>query len=131
MAYFQRDTVINVPAAVAWDALRDVGQVHIRLVRGFVVDCQFDGETRLLKFANGISAAERIVSVDEAAMRVSWSARSERLDHHNASAQVLPLNATSCRIVWTVDLLPDAMAPAIEGMVRAGLQAMQATLQST
>lgn len=130
MAYFKRDVRIDVPAPAAWDALRDVGQLHNRLVRGFVTDCAFDGQTRALTFANGVSAAERIVAIDDEDMRVSWSALSERLSHHNASARVEALGPSSCRIVWTVDLLPDSMRPAIEAMVVAGLQAMKGTLET-
>ena len=131
MAYFQQDTLINVTASAAWDALRDVGNLHTRLVRGFVIDCHFDGQTRHLKFANGVTAAERIVAVHDQDKRVSWAAVSERLTHHNASAQVFAAGPTSCRVVWTVDLLPDSMEPAIAAMVSAGLAAMKATLQSS
>ena len=129
MAYFQHEIRVDVPASKAWDALRDVGNLHRRLVRGFVTDCTFDGETRHLRFANGVAAAERIVAVSDADRRVSWSAISERLSHHNASAQIVPEGDAACRVVWTVDLLPDAMAPAIEQMVLAGLQAILATLE--
>lgn len=76
-----------------------------------------------------MSAAERIVAVDDAARRLSWAAISERLSHHLASAQVVAVGPAACRVVWTVDLLPDAMAPAIEAMVQAGLHAMKSTLQ--
>jgi hypothetical protein len=130
MAYFQQDVLINVAAATAWDALRDVGNLHTRLVRGFVIECHFDGQTRHLKFANGITTAERIVAIHDANKRVSWAANSERLTHHNASAQVFAVGPNSCKIVWTVDLLPDSMEPAIAAMVNDGLQAMKATLQS-
>ena len=131
MAYFQQDILINVSASAAWDALRDVGNLHTRLVQGFVIDCQFDGQTRHLKFANGVTAAERIVAVHDLDKRVSWAAISERLTHHNASAQVIATGQNSCKVVWTVDLLPDSMEPAIAAMVSAGLQAMKATLQSS
>lgn len=131
MAYFQHEVSVDVPAATAWDALRDVGNLHRRLVRGFVTDCTFDGETRHLRFANGVAASERIVAVSDADRRVSWSAVSERLSHHNASAQIVAEGDSACRVVWTVDLLPDAMAPAIEQMVLAGLQAIRATLENT
>lgn len=130
MAYFQHEIRVDVPASTAWDALRDVGNLHRRLVRGFVTDCTFDGETRHLRFANGVAAAERIVAVSDADRRVSWSAVSERLSHHNASARIVAEGDSACRVVWTVDLLPDAMAPAIEPMVLAGLQAIRATLES-
>ena len=129
MAYFQHQVSVNVPAGAAWDALRDVGNLHRRLVRGFVTECSFDGETRHLKFANGAAAAERIIAVSDADRRVSWSAVSERLSHHNASAQIFPEGDSACRVVWTVDLLPDAMAPAIEQMVLAGLQDIRSTLE--
>ena len=129
MAYFQREIDLDVPAAAAWSALRDVGQLHVRLVQGFVVDCVFDGHIRRLTFANGIVADERIVAVSEVRQRVSWSAVSERLTHHNASAQVVATGAATCRLIWAVDLLPDAMAPAIDAMVGAGLQAMKRTLE--
>ena len=129
MAYFQHEIRVDVPASKAWDALRDVGNLHRRLVRGFITDCTFDGETRHLRFANWVAAAERIVAVSDAEQRVSWAAVSERLSHHNAFAQVFPDGDSACRVVWTVDLLPDAMAPAIEQMVLAWLQAIRATLE--
>jgi hypothetical protein len=131
MAYFQQEIAIDVAASAAWDALRDVGNLHTRLVRGFVTECRFDGETRQLKFANGVTAAERIIAVDEKDKRVSWTAISDRLTHHNASAQIVPTGTHSCKVVWTVDLLPDSMAPAISAMVSAGLQAMKATLEAS
>lgn len=130
MAYFRQEILIKTPAAVAWDALRDVGNLHTRLVRGFVVACTFDGQIRTIEFANGITTVERIVAIADEDMRVSWSAASERLAHHNASAEVAPVAEDACRVAWTVDLLPDSMAPAIQGMVQAGLQAMKATLES-
>ena len=131
MAYFRQQIDIARPEAVVWDALRDVGALHTRLVRGFVLECEFDGRVRKLKFANGVSAAERIIDVNALDRRVSWTATSERLDHHNASAQVFSKDGGSCTVVWIVDLLPDAMAPAIATMVSAGLAAMKTTLESS
>jgi hypothetical protein len=131
MAYFRQQIDIARPEAVVWDALRDVGALHTRLVRGFVLECEFDGRVRKLKFANGVSAAERIIDVNELDRRVSWTATSEQLDHHNASAQVFSKDGGNCTVVWIVDLLPDAMAPAIATMVSAGLAAMKATLETS
>ncbi|MGV3683837.1 MAG: SRPBCC family protein [Acidovorax sp.] len=125
VAYFAHTILLNVGADQAWDALRDVGNLHTRLVRGFVVECEFDGSERIFKFANGVSATERIVAI----RRVSWSAISERLAHHNASAQVVPEGPGSCRFIWSVDVLPDSIAPSIEAMVQAGLQSIQLTLE--
>lgn len=129
MAYFSHTILLNVGADQAWDALRDVGNLHIRLVRGFVVECEFDGSARILKFANGVSATERIVAISEPDRRVSWSAISERIAHHNASAQVVLEGPGSCRFIWSVDVLPDSIAPSIEAMVQAGLQSIKRTLE--
>jgi hypothetical protein len=75
MASIRREVSIEVPAERLWDALRDVGALHTRLVKGFVTDCKMDGHAR-------------------------------------------------------IDLLRDAMAPAIGGMIDAGLAAMKKTVES-
>jgi hypothetical protein len=129
MATIHQDIVIDVPPAQTWDALRDVGALHTRLVTGFVTDCRMDGETRIVTFANGVVARERIISVDDDKRRVAWSATGERLSHHNASAQVLDEPGGRSRVVWIADLLPHPMAPAIAGMIEQGLAAMKRTLE--
>ena len=126
MASIHRDTLIQAPAAALWSALRDVGALHTRLVPGFVTHCEMDGpDARQLRFANGLEAREVIVTVDDTARRLVWSAAGGRLTHHNASAQVFDAGDGHCRVVWIADLLPDAMAPAIAQMVEAGLRAMK------
>jgi len=127
MASIQRDIIINAAAADIWDAVRDVGALHTRLAPGFITHCEMDGdEARKIRFANGIEAREVIITIDDAARRLVWSAAGGRLTHHNASAQVLAEGEGRCRFVWIADLLPHAMAPAVTGMIEAGLQAMKA-----
>lgn len=130
MASIHREIGIGVDAAAAWAALRDVGALHTRLVKGFVTDCRLDGDVRVVTFANGVVASERIVTIDDDTHRVVWSAAGGRLTHHNASAQVHTDGDGRCRIVWICDLLPDAMAPTIAGMIEHGLRAMKATLEA-
>lgn len=135
MASIHREISIDVPAAVLWDALADVGALHTRLVAGFVTDCRLEpeadgGESRVVTFANGAVARERIVAADSAARRIVWSATGGPLKHHNAAVVVVADDGDrSCRAVWTADLLPDAMAPAIATMIEAGLAAMKRTLE--
>ena len=124
MASIRRETLIHAAADELWSALRDVGALHTRLVPGFVIECAWDGEGRDITFANGMKARELIVDVDDATRRVAWTATG-RLKHHNASAQVFPEGAGSCRVVWIADLLPDEMAPAIAAMIEQGLAAMK------
>ena len=81
----------------------------------------------MVTFGNGMTARELIVDLDDAARRLVWSAVGGRLSHHNASVQVFEAGA-GCRVVWIADLLPDAMAPAIAGMIDAGMAVMKTTL---
>ena len=129
MASIRKEIVITEPAGGAWEALRDVGQVHRRVVPGFVTDCRMEGpDVRIVTFANGLVAKELIVDIDDQARRLVWSARSERLKHHNASIQVFEEGPGRCRIVWIADVLPHEMAKPIGAMMDAGMEAMRKTL---
>lgn len=125
MASIHRDIVIHAPADQVWSALQDVGALHTRLVPGFVTDCRLEEGARVVTFGNGIVARELILDVDADRRRVAWSATGGRLTHHNASAQVVAEGDARCRVLWIADLLPHAMAPAIAGMIEAGLAAMK------
>ena len=128
MACVHREIVVDRPVAEVWDALADVGALHMRLVRGFVTDCRLEPGARVVTFANGLVARELIVSVDPERRRVAWAVVGGRLSHHNASAQALAEGDGACRIVWIADFLPEEHAGAIAAMVEQGLQAMQRTL---
>jgi hypothetical protein len=130
MASIRKQVSINVPARLLWDAVRDVGALHTRLVPGFVTDCRLEDGARVVTFANGVVARELIVDLDDEARRLVWSAVGGRLTHHNASVQVFDEGSAACRLVWIADLLPHAMAPAIAAMIEQGLQAMKTALES-
>jgi carbon monoxide dehydrogenase subunit G len=129
MASIRREISIERSADDVWDALRDVGQLHTRLVPGFVVDCRLEAGARIVTFANGIVARELIVDVDDATRRVAWAVVGGRPTHHNASAQALPAADGACRVVWIADVLPDALAASMAGMIEHGLAAMKRTLE--
>jgi carbon monoxide dehydrogenase subunit G len=129
MASIRKEISIAVPPEQLWDAMRDLGALHTRLVAGFVVDCRLEGESRTVTFANGMVATELIVDLNDADRRVAWSAAGGRLTHHNASAQVFDDADGNSRVVWIADLLPHEMAPAIAGMIEQGLAAMKQTLE--
>ena len=74
MATIIKEVEINRSKETVWDAVRDVGNIHKRLVVGFVVDCKLEGGWRTLTFANGMVLRELIVNVDDEICRHSWSA---------------------------------------------------------
>lgn len=130
MASIRRQFTVNRSSDDVWDALRDVGALHTRLVAGFVTHCRLDGDSRIVTFASGMTVRELIVDVDDTQRRVVWSAVGGPLSHHNASVQVTPKTPSTCELVWIADLLPNELAPAIAGMIDEGVAAMKRTLES-
>jgi hypothetical protein len=129
MASIRKEIPLDVPASEVWDAVRDIGALHHRLVKGFVTDTKLDGDARIVTFANGMVVREVIVDLDDAARRLVWSARSDRLTHHNASAQVFDEGGGRSTLVWIADLLPNEVAGDIRAMIDHGAAAMKATLE--
>ena len=129
MASIHREVRLAANADDVWDALRDVGNIHVRLCPGFLKDCRMDGaDARLVTFGNGMTVKELIVDIDDMAKRVAWTAAGGRLSHHNASMQIFR-DGDGCRAVWIADLLPNEMAAPIAGMIDQGLAAMKKTLE--
>jgi len=130
MASIHKEMEIDRSKEFVWDAIRDVGAIHKRLVPGFVVDCKLEGDSRIVTFANGMVARELIVDVDDKTCRHSWSARGEPLTHHNASLQVFSRGNDKCRVVWIADLMPNEVAETVGEMIQRGLDTMKRTLES-
>ena len=128
MASIRQEILLEAPADDVWDALRDIGALHERLVPGFVIDTRLEEGARIVTFANGLVVRELIVSLDDQARRLVWSARGGRLSHHNASAQVFPAGEGRSRLVWIADLLPDELADDIRHMMEHGATAMKKAL---
>ena len=129
MATITKDIQIDQSKELVWDAIRDVGSIHKRLVPGFVLDCRLEGDWRTVIFANGMIVRELIVSVDDEVCRHSWSARVESLTHHNASVQVFSEGADKCRVIWIADLMPNEAAQSIGEMIQHALNTMKQTLE--
>ena len=131
MATIQMEIGIDRSKQFVWDAIRDVGAIHRRLVPGFVVDCKLEGDWRTVTFVNGLVVRELIVSIDDKTSRHSWSARGETLTHHNASVQVFAEGDHQSRVIWIADLMPNEAADAISEMIGQALKTMKHTLESS
>ena len=127
MATIAEEIVTMAAPELVWDAIRDLGALHTRLVVGFVLDTRLEPGARVVTFHNGMVVKEPIVTVDELTRRLVWTAVTDRLQHYNASVQVFD-EGTGSRVVWMTDFLPDAAREWIHGMVRDGLAAMKTTL---
>lgn len=129
MGTIQKHLTTHADPNAVWDAIRDVGALHTRLVPGFVVDTQLIPGARVVTFQNGAVVTEPIVSVDEAQQRLVWTVRGGSLEHYNGAVQVLA-EGRGCRVVWTADFLPDAASAYLESMISAGMAAMQTALDA-
>jgi hypothetical protein len=128
MASLRKEIHIDAPPAQVWDALRDVGALHTRLVPGFVKDTHLDGNARVVTFGNGMVAREEIVGIDEQRRRLAWAIVDAPFRHYSAAAWVEP-DATGTNFVWTADLLPDDLAAQVEEMMTAGIGVVKQTLE--
>jgi hypothetical protein len=101
MASIRKEILIDALPEDVWDALRDWGAIHRRLVPGFVVDARLDGEDRIVTFFNGFEAREVLVDLDDEARRLVWSLVEGPYTHHNGVAQVFDEGEGRSRFVWT------------------------------
>jgi carbon monoxide dehydrogenase subunit G len=128
MASIRKEILTQARPDDVWDALRDIGALHTRLVPGFVTDTRLEPGARVVTFGNGVVARELIVTVDDDERRVVWSVVGGSMTHHNASAQVFADAKGLTRVVWIADLLPDEAAGAVGAMMEQGMAVMKQTL---
>ncbi len=132
MAMIRRTVEINVPASEIWDAIRDVGKLHLRVAPGMVADCVLndEGTERIVTFADGSVLPETIIAVDDQAMRLVWSAKSPAWTHHNGALEVTAKGAQRCSLSWTADVLPDEVTEMIAPLMEAGQATMKALYEN-
>ena len=132
MATVRQEFTVGAAPEAVWDALRDFGALHTRLVPGFVTACTLEeaGQVRRITFANGVELRERLVGIDEEARRLAYTVVGGTATHHHASAQVLVDADGATRFVWITDVLPDAAAVPIGGMMVQGAEAIRRAFSS-
>jgi carbon monoxide dehydrogenase subunit G len=129
MASVRNEITLGAPPDRVWDALRDFGAVHRRVAPGFLTDSKMDGDdVRVITFANGAVARETLVASDDENRRLVYAIMDQRFKHYSASVQVFAEGQGS-RVVWTIDLLPDDLAPLVTQMSGAGAAAMKGALE--
>src|SRR5205809_3898060 len=117
MATLRREVPVASGAAPVWQRLRDFGQVHTKVAPGFLTGLKMDKGDRIVTFFNGMVARERLVTLDDETCRLVYAVVEGRASHYNAAVQDFPEGDGRSRLVWTIDLLPDELAPAIGGMM--------------
>ena len=129
MASLYKEIRIAAPASAIWDAARDLGALHTRLVPGFVIDTQLEPGARLVTFFNGMKLREPIITVDDERRRLVWSASGGATTHYNAVLQITAEGEGS-RVQWTSDFLPESLSDTLSGMQDQGLAVMKRTFEN-
>jgi carbon monoxide dehydrogenase subunit G len=134
MAYIRKEFLVDSAPERVWAAVRDVGEVHRRLVPGFVADTRLKGDIRVVTFASGVVVHELLVDIDDEARRVAYALVGGSLApaprHHHASMQVFADGEERSRFVWITDVTPDDLAGPIAEMMDEGARVMQRTLEA-
>jgi uncharacterized protein YndB with AHSA1/START domain len=131
MATIRKTLELAAPAERVWDALADFGAVHERIAAGFLKDSRLEGETRVVTFASGQVFREHLVSADPAERRLVYAIAEPPFLSYQGTAQVFPNGEGRCRLVWTVDLLPNGLAGHVDAQMELGVQAMRQTLEAS
>lgn len=128
MASIREEILTGARPDEVWDAIRDIGALHTRLVPVLVVDTRLEPGERVVTFGNGMVVREPIIDLDDKARRLVWSAIGGPLRHYNASIQVFADTGGLTRVVWIADLLPHEAAAVVGPMMKQGMAAMKATM---
>lgn len=130
MPSIRKEIQIDAPPEKVWDAVRDFGALHERLVPGFVTDCRMDGEDRIVTFATGAVMREVLIDLNDDDRRLVWSIVDGPYRHHNGAAQVFAENG-GCRFVWTTDLLADdEVVKLTDQSMETGIGVVKKTLEA-
>ena len=132
MASVHHAVLIDADAAQVWEAIRDVGAVHERLLPGRVAATRLEGDQRILTFPDGREVRELIIDVDDQRRRLAYAVvggDSLGLAYHHASFEVLSEGPGRCQLVWVTDVLPHPLADAVRARMLAGAEEMRRTFQ--
>ena len=130
MASIHKEQTLDVDGDKAWARLRVVGDAH-KLFSPVLVDCQLNGDTRTVRFANGMVVTERILAVDDVRRRVAYAVQDgPGMAYHHASMQIVDVGPGRCTFVWITDFLPEEAGSNIAPLVEQGSGALKRNLEA-
>ena len=131
MASIRTEFPIDVDASRVWQVIGDWADGPVRMARGLVVSSDAEGTVRVVTFADGMIARERLVTREDDARRIVYSMVGDtvRPEHDNAVMQIVPEGADRCRFIWTRDVLPDELAESLRAAMEDAGAAIKRTLE--
>lgn len=131
MASIHTEFEIGIDADRAWQVIGDWANGPVDMAGGYVSSSHADGELRVVTFAKGTVARERLVARDESARRIVYSLIGDtvRPEHDNAVMQILPDGPGHCRFIWSRDVLPDELAEPLRAAMEEAGPVVKRTLE--
>jgi len=123
MASVRTEFLIEADVERVWQVIRDFESGPVRMAPGYVVGCTVEADVRVVTFASGVVARERLIGIEEDARRIVYTLIGDtiRPEHDTASMQVLAEGVGHARFVWIHDVLPDDFAePLRAAMIEGG-----------
>ncbi|OBF63280.1 hypothetical protein A5787_15535 [Mycobacterium sp. 852002-50816_SCH5313054-b] len=132
MASIRTEFEIQVAADRAWDVIGDWADGPVGMARGHVVSSRADGDVRVVTFAKGNVARERLIARDETARRIVYSLIGDTVcpEHDNTAMQIVAVGPGRCRFVWTRDVLPEELAGPLLAAMEEAAPIIRRTLES-
>ncbi|MGH7733938.1 MAG: SRPBCC family protein [Gemmatimonadales bacterium] len=132
MASIHTEIEIDVDADRAWQVIGDWADGPVDMARGYVLSSEADGGMRVVTFAKGTVARERLIARDETARRIVYSLIGDtvRPEHDNAVMQIVPDGDGRCRFVWSRDVLPDDLAGPLRAAMEEAAPVVKRTLEA-
>jgi len=131
MSSIRKETFINASSQTVWDALRDVGSLHTRLVPGFVTDTRLEPGARIVTFATARVIRELFVDLNETDATPGVGRGRRTVSALQRLRPSVRRRSRSCRFVWIADLLPNELANDVATMMEQGLSVIKRTMEGS
>ncbi|HZE38475.1 MAG TPA: SRPBCC family protein [Stackebrandtia sp.] len=127
-----KEVEIAASPAEVWAVYSDFAEGPQRMAPGYVTGTRLESDDiRVVSFANGQVARERLIAIDHEARRMVWEWNDgwARPTHDNASMQVFANGDKHSRVVWIHDVLPDSLAEPLAQAMEGGLAVMKESIE--
>jgi hypothetical protein len=124
------DISLDAGAAFVWDAVRDIYAVHKRLLPGAAVAVDPAPDARIVTFADGMKATERIVELNDDARRLVYQTTEGAPLTHHLSTMVVREDDTGVHLVWTTEFAPASQHDWATSLVNEFAALMKKTLDA-
>jgi hypothetical protein len=124
------DIAIDASSSFVWDVIRDIYAVDTRLLPGFATHVEAtSADVRTVTFANGLTVAERVVTLDDDQRTLVYQAIDGPMEHHRASQVVTDDGHGNARLVWTTQFAPARLVEAAGRNIGSIARLMKATIE--